>query len=52
MIASKETSDNTEMIALMKKARDKDLADQQRRTKNENDQATLNIKILLKKSAC
>ena len=51
MIASKETSDDAEMIALVKKAREEDLIDQQRRTKNDNDQATLKIKILLKNSA-
>ena len=48
MTTSKETSDDAEMIALMEKARDKYFADQQRRTNTDNDQATLNIKILLK----
>ena len=45
--ASKETSDDPEMIALVKKAAEEDLADQQHRTKNNDAKATLKIKYLL-----
>ena len=47
MTTSKETRDDAEMLALMKVARDGNLADQERCTKNNSDQATLNKKILL-----
>ena len=44
MTSSKETRDDTEMLALIEVARKGDLTDQERCTKNNSDQATLNIK--------